>query len=73
MLGYLGSDEMPEDTKKLATLVYILQAVGMFFAFTFIAGIIVNYLKRNAVKGTLAESHFAGKYVFFGLVYFGLL
>jgi len=42
------------DTKKLAKLVYILQIIGL----TFIPAVIVNYLKRNKVKGTLAESHF---------------
>ena len=46
------------DIKSLGTLVYLLQAVGLFIGITFIAGVIVNYLKRAEVAGTWMESHF---------------
>lgn len=59
-----------EEAKKLTTLVYILQAVGIVSGITFIAGIIVNYLKCDEVKGTLAESHFRWQIRTF---WFGLL
>src|SRR5690606_8040985 len=39
-------------------LVYILQAVGLFVGLTWIAAVIVNYVKREDVRGTWMESHF---------------
>lgn len=54
--------EMPspvdEAHKNLVLLVYILQAAGFFIGVTFIAGLIVNYLKRRDVEGTWLASHF---------------
>ena len=44
--------------KRLAALVYALQIAGFFVGLTFIAGIIVNYVKRKDVEGTWLESHF---------------
>jgi len=38
-------------------LVYILQTIGFFLAFTWIAGVIINYLKRDEVRGSWLESH----------------
>ncbi|GMR07571.1 MAG: hypothetical protein BMS9Abin26_0574 [Gammaproteobacteria bacterium] len=55
---------------KMATLVYILQALGFFNGFTFIAGAIVNYMKKEDAIGTLAESHFRWQLRTF---WFGLL
>jgi uncharacterized membrane protein len=57
-----GESKMAEaDEKKgkdLALLVYILQAVGFFIGLTWIVGVIVNYVKRDDVRGTWVESHF---------------
>lgn len=39
-------------------LVYALQAAGFFVGVTFIAAVIVNYVKREDVQGTWLESHF---------------
>ncbi len=50
-----GDDKKARD---LAQLVYILQAVGFFIGITWIVGAIVNYVKRDDVRGTLAQSHF---------------
>lgn len=45
--------------KKVAQLVYILQAVGMFLGgLPILVGVIINYVKRDDVRGTLWESHF---------------
>ena len=53
---------MTSDTEKklkdLTLLVYILQAVGLFIGLTWIAAVIVNYVKREDVRGTWLESHF---------------
>jgi uncharacterized membrane protein len=50
-----GDDKKARD---LAQLVYILQAVGFFVGITWVVGVIINYVKRDDVRGTLAESHF---------------
>ena len=42
----------------LTRIVYILFAVGLFLPLTFIAGVIVNYIKIDDVRGTWLESHF---------------
>jgi uncharacterized membrane protein len=57
-----GESKMAEaDEKKakdLALLVYILQAVGFLIGLTWIVGVIINYVKRDDVRGTWIESHF---------------
>jgi uncharacterized membrane protein len=42
----------------LAWVAYGLYAAGFLVGLTSIAAIILNYVKRDDVKGTLAESHF---------------
>lgn len=44
--------------RELATVVYALQAASVLFGVTSIAGVIINYLKRDEVAGTWLESHF---------------
>jgi len=44
--------------KNLTLLVYVLQAVGLFIGLTWIAAVIVNYVKRDDVRDTWLESHF---------------
>lgn len=46
------------EAKKLATIVYALQAVSFFVGLTAIAGMIINLIKAETVKGTYVESHF---------------
>lgn len=53
-----GSSEKETAAKNAATLVYALQAAWLFFGIPLIIGLIVNYVKRDDVRGTLAESHF---------------
>ena len=55
----LNTSEMQADAaKSLATLVYALQAASFLVGFTFIVAVVLNYLKQDDVRGTLAESHF---------------
>jgi uncharacterized membrane protein len=47
-----------ESARQLAMIVYALQAASFLIPFSSIAGIIVNYVKREDVAGTWLESHF---------------
>ncbi len=48
-----------EKLRQMTLLVYLLQALGFITGgVTSIAGIIINYLKREEVRGTWLESHF---------------
>ena len=50
-----------ENIKKLADLtkiVYILQALSFLFGITMLAAVVINYVKRDEVRGTYLESHF---------------
>lgn len=47
-----------QSLKTITTVVYALQAASFFIGITFIAGVIVNYIKKTAVEGTWLESHF---------------
>jgi len=44
--------------RETAALVYGLQAASLLVGITLIAGVIINYLKRDEVAGTWLESHF---------------
>jgi uncharacterized membrane protein len=56
--------------KSLATLVYALQAASFLVGITFIIAVVVNYLKQDEVRGTIAQSHFRWQIRTF---WFGLL
>ena len=43
---------------NITTVVYALQAVSFLFVITFIVAVIINYVKRDDVRGTWLESHF---------------
>jgi uncharacterized membrane protein len=43
--------------KTLATLVYALQAIGFLVGITWIAGVIIDYVKLDEARGTWLESH----------------
>lgn len=51
------SDE--KQLKTLATVVYALQAAGFFVGLTWIVAVVLNYVKRDDVRGTWLESHFS--------------
>ena len=50
------SDE--KQLKTLTTVVYALQAAGFFVGLTWIVAVVINYVKRDDVRGTWLESHF---------------
>jgi uncharacterized membrane protein len=43
---------------NVTILVYALQAASFFLGVTFIAAVIINYVKREDMQGTWLESHF---------------
>ena len=53
-----GAVTVTDQQKNLVLLVYILQAAAFLVGITSIAGVIVNYLKRDEVRGTWLETHF---------------
>ncbi|MEZ0153399.1 MAG: DUF4870 family protein [Candidatus Reddybacter sp.] len=44
--------------KTITTVIYALQAASFFIGLSFVAAIIVNYIKQSEVEGTWLESHF---------------
>jgi uncharacterized membrane protein len=69
-----GSMLDPDDKlKNLTQLVYILQAISLVVGVTSIAGLILNYLKRDEVKGTYLESHFAWQMKTFWFALLGVI
>ena len=47
-----------ENLKDITTLVYVLQAVALLIPPTALVAVIINYVKRSDVKGSILESHF---------------
>jgi uncharacterized membrane protein len=62
-----------ENLKNLTQLVYILQAISLVVGVTAIAGLILNYLKRDEVKGTFLEAHFAWQIKTFWYAFVGFI
>ena len=58
LCGELISPVAGQKLKELAQLVYILQALSLLVGLTAVAAVIINYLKRDEVRGTYLESHF---------------
>lgn len=58
MERHVPSPPDPAALARTATVVYALQAVGIFFGITLIAGVVINYIRREDVRGTWLESHF---------------
>jgi uncharacterized membrane protein len=67
-MGVASPDE--NTAKGAAQLVYILHAIGFFIGLTWIAAIIVNYVRQDTARGTWVESHFRWQIRTF---WFGLL
>jgi len=56
-----GSGKNSEELAGLKTItqvVYALQALSFAFGVTAIVGLIINYIKRDDVAGTVYQSHF---------------
>ena len=62
--------EKLKSLKTVTTVVYALQALGFFNGITWIAAVIINYVKREDVAGTWLDSHFRWQIRTF---WFGLL
>ena len=45
--------------KTLTTVVYALQGAGFLVGITWIAAVVIDYVKRDEAKGTWLESHFS--------------
>ena len=59
MVEITGIDKQKEQSlKTITTVVYALQAASFFIGLSFIAAVIVNYIKQSEVEGTWLESHF---------------
>src|SRR2546421_12979826 len=56
--------------KTVATVVYALQAAGFFLGITWIAAVIVDYVKKDDAAGTWLESHYRWQ---IRTIWFGLL
>jgi uncharacterized membrane protein len=58
----MGDDIAPDprlkSLKDITTIAYALQAAGFLVGVTFLAAVILNYIKLEDVRGTLYESHF---------------
>ena len=59
-----------EHNRRLTMIVYGLQAAGFFNGLTFIAAVMLNYIKREDVADTWIDSHFRWQIRTF---WFGLL
>jgi len=53
-----SSPEKEEASKTITMVVYLLQALSFITGITAIAGIIINYVKYDDVRGTWLETHF---------------
>ena len=50
--------EQEQSNKTMTTFVYAMQVAAFFIGITFIIGVIINYVKKDDVRGTWLESHF---------------
>lgn len=50
-------EETAVSAKKIAALVYGLQAIGLFIGITYLIAVVIDYVKASEVKGTWVESH----------------
>jgi uncharacterized membrane protein len=48
----------PKSGKTLTMIVYALQAASFFLGLTLFIAVIINYVKKEDVRGTWLESHF---------------
>jgi uncharacterized membrane protein len=56
-----GSGKTSEELaglKQITMVVYALQALSFAFGVTALVGLIINYIKRDDVAGTVYQSHF---------------
>lgn len=52
------NDAVVAQNKQYTLIIYVLQLVSLVTGITAIIGVVMNYLKRDEVRGTILESHF---------------
>ena len=52
------NDAVVAQNKQYTLIIYVLQLVSLITGITAIIGVVMNYLKRDEVRGTILESHF---------------
>ena len=70
MEGNIYQEEKFNEAKKLTTVIYALYAASVLVGVTSIFAIIINYIKKDEMAGTVFESHFRWQMRTF---WFGLL
>ncbi len=53
-----SNDDRLRFDKNITKAVYVLQAITFLFGITAVAAVLVNYIKKDDVKGTWLASHF---------------
>jgi uncharacterized membrane protein len=53
-----GSDAKLPGLKTLTMVIYALYALSLFAGISAIVAVVLNYIKRDEVRGTWLESHF---------------
>jgi uncharacterized membrane protein len=53
-----NTEEQLASLRQITLVVYVLQALSFFFGLTAIVGVVINYVKKEDVVGTLYQSHF---------------
>ncbi|MFN3565864.1 MAG: DUF4870 family protein [Burkholderiaceae bacterium] len=53
------ADEVIQKARNVALVVYVLYALSFLYGVTAVAGVVIAYIKRDDVRGTWLESHFA--------------
>ena len=66
----IRADEKFNEAKKLTMIIYALYAASFLVGVTSIFAIIINYIKKDEMAGTVLESHFRWQMRTF---WFGLL
>jgi uncharacterized membrane protein len=51
-------EEKGKADKTMTTIIYALYAASLIFGITMLVAIVLNYIKKEDVAGTLYESHF---------------
>ncbi len=57
-MSLLPDDERTRSARDVTTVIYALYAASFLIGITSIVAIVMNYVKRDDMRGTLFESHF---------------
>ena len=62
-----------ESSRTIAIIVYLLYLAALINGLTAVIGVILAYVKRDEVRGTVYESHFANAIELFWIFLVGML